>query len=85
MTREALNKLSEQNLGYLSNLRDTATKAQDELTDTKQRESFIEQIKATARGYIRCLIDTKVLSENDFRFVWGWFTTGINYPVGKGV
>ena len=85
MTKEALNKLSEQNHAYLSNLMDTATKAQVELTDNKQRESFIEQIKATARGYIRCLIDTNVLSESDFRFVWGWFTLGINYPVRKGV
>lgn len=85
MTKEVLNKLSSKNMGYLSNLRDTATKAQDELSDRKHLDSFMEQIKATARGYIRGLIDSEVLADNDFRFVWGWFMLGITYPERKGV
>lgn len=84
MTKEVLNKLSATNYKYLCNLSDTAVKAQNELSDYKQQTSMVEQCKATARGYIKGLIDSNVLSDKDFRFVWSWFMLSINYPA-KGV
>ena len=73
MTADTLKKLSTQQEHYLRNLANTI-----KIAKTLGHNKIIEQDKATARGYIRCLIDCGVITENEFRTLWCWFTELVN-------
>lgn len=68
-TREVLNTMTEAQVNYLRRLKENV-----KIGTERDQHLFSEQAKATARGYIRGLIDSGVLEENDFRTVWCWFT-----------
>lgn len=73
MTADTLKKLSTQQEHYMRNLAGTIKTAK-----TRGHNTIIEQNKATARGYIKGLIDCGVVTENEFRTLWCWFTELVN-------
>lgn len=74
MTKEVLNKLSGIHYEYLNRIREDMRKVNTENYDTKTKESFINQCKSTARGYIKCLVNCGIISDNEFRIIYTWFT-----------
>ena len=64
-TKEMLEKLPENHKKYLENLKSSISKADG-------RTDIIKEYKATARGYIRCLVESGII--DDFKTAWCWFT-----------
>ena len=68
-TADILKKLSDKNIAYLQRL----GKAINNLIAQGYKD-VAEGYKYTARGYIAGLIDAEIISRDDFRDVWAWFT-----------
>lgn len=63
-TKEMLERLPQKNRAYLDNIKETIKKADD--------IGMKKELKATARGYIKGLVDCGVI--DDFKPLWCWFT-----------
>lgn len=68
MMENVLKKLSAKNEEYLRYLADTEAKAMNNGLP-KQAEAC----RNMARGYIRCLIDSKVMKQDDFKIVFTYY------------
>lgn len=67
-TADALKQLSDKHRAYLETLKENMRKTEG----IAEYSSYRNEIKATARGYIRCLVDCGVI--DDFKPIWIWFT-----------
>ena len=66
-TKDMLKKLPENHRRYLEALKSTVKRAEE-----LDAYSVASEDKATARGYIRCLVESGIV--DDFNTVWCWFT-----------
>lgn len=66
-TREMLDKMPSKNRKYLDDLREHIRQAK-----AKGLDSYVQEHKATGRGYIKALVDCGVI--DDFKTAWCWFT-----------
>ncbi len=66
-TQEMLAKMPNKQYEYLRNLKEQIKRAREE-----NQNKLAEQFKATARGYIKGMVDAGIVE--DFKSVWCWFT-----------
>lgn len=66
-TSEMLEKISGKHEDYLRLLKADIAKA-----ETNGQRDLVKEYKATARGYIRCLVECSII--DDFKAAWCWFT-----------
>lgn len=71
MTKEALNKLNEQQLKYCTTL--SVLIARDK--ENRAKEQF-EKDSGKLRGYLECLEQVKIIKNFEMRVLYLWFFSG---------
>lgn len=68
-TADILTRLSDKHIAYLRQVANAIINM-----DATGHKDVAECYKYTARGYIKALIDSDVIGQDEFRGVWAWFT-----------